>query len=112
MPKSRPPTTEAPRSRESRATCGRPDWLEDGGRSAGGGATARCAWGCCHGASYGIAIVDEGVEEPVCELAALVERQRRVDLAAEVADLRAWDMELHASSVYLQAKELERAGKD
>ena len=60
---------------------------------------------CCHGASYGIELADEGVEEPERERAAPVERQRRVDLAAEIADLRAWDPELHASSVHQQAEE-------
>ena len=68
--------------------------------------------GCCHGASYGSELANEGAQEPERELAALVERQCRENLAAEIADLRAWDPELHASAVHLQAEELERASWD
>ena len=68
--------------------------------------------GCCHSASYGTKLSDEGAKEPERELAALVGWYSRLDLAAEILDHRAWDPKLHASGVHVQAGEPEQLGWD
>ena len=54
--------------------------------------------GCCHSALHSIELADEGAKELERELV-LLEQQCQVYLGAEIADLCAWDPELHANNI-------------